>query len=290
MSVASLRGRDLRRGRARDGGAGAAVGRSNSLQALLPVPRPSAVVSDRQDPQRLGGLRVDHMVGKAPDRDAPHGQVAGYSWYRGAGSREVDDALDSGINLIEELDSEACLLVIVPATSLTVFGVGLVLEADGRVHGLRRAASARARTSAQGTPCPSPVITRRARLSISAAHAASTSAGFSAASPSRLARSSAATLARSSTGRVNASRRRPCALEVIQAFYAPLGRPTSRPAAPAWTSIRQGVARPAAPRRARPRPAPKGRPPGTRTGSTAALDDARGDRPCPGPAGYLVSP
>jgi hypothetical protein len=57
----------------------------------------------------------------------------------------------------------------------------------------------RLRTSSQGSPADSSDSTRRARRSISAAQAASTSAGFSTDS-SRLASSSRATSARSSGG------------------------------------------------------------------------------------------
>jgi hypothetical protein len=81
------------------------------------------------------------------------------------------------------------------------------------------------RTSSQGTPADSPAITRRARRSISPAHAASTSARFSVSASSRLARSSAATSARSAIGNVRASRRSSFAREVMWPFYTRATQP-----------------------------------------------------------------
>ena len=120
------------------------------------------------------------------------------------------------IHGIEELEAEAIL------------SVRLVFKLNAGIHRVRSSASARRRTSSQGTPADSPAITRRARRSISAAHAASTSAGFSVSASSRLARSSAATSARSATGKAKASRRTSCAREFMKPFYTLARQPTSR--------------------------------------------------------------
>ncbi len=72
-------------------------------------------------------------------------------------------------------------------------------------------------TSCHGSPADSPVRTRRARRSISAAHAFSTAVGSSSGSSSRLASSSAATSARSLCGSLRASSKR--ASRVIDRFY-----------------------------------------------------------------------
>ena len=98
---------------------------------------------------------------------------------------------------------------------------------EHRCHRSLRRFRIRARTSGHASPADSPFITRLARASISAAHAASTSAGSSAAASSKLARSSAATLARSSTGRVSASRSSAWARPVMGRFYTRERSPTS---------------------------------------------------------------
>ncbi len=124
-----------------------------------------------------------------------------------------------GVNGVEELQSEVLSAIFVPSTGQAIFGVRLVLKANVGIHRRRSSASARRRTSSQGTPMDSPAMTRRARRSISAAQAASTSAACSASASSRLARSSAATSARSSRGNARASRRSCCARDGVQPFY-----------------------------------------------------------------------
>ena len=95
--------------------------------------------------------------------------------------------------------------------------VSRVLETNRRTHRFRNSASARRRTSSQGMPDDSPASTRRARRSISAAHAVSRSAR-SVRGSSKLASSSAATSARSSTDHPRASRRNSCAREGMRSF------------------------------------------------------------------------
>ena len=183
-----------------------------------PVAGLPAVVGDGDNPQFVGWFDVDHVIRKPVDGETPNGQVFGRARYARAKARKFDDPADGGVHFIEELQAEPGLSDVVPSARLAVLGVGFVLKPDDRRHGLRSAASARARTSSQGIPWDSPAITRRARRSISAAHAASTSAGSSSWSASRLASNSAATLARSSIGRASAWRRRSCAREVIPAL------------------------------------------------------------------------
>ena len=132
------------------------------------------------------------------------------------------------IHGIEELEAEVLSAGFVPSTGEAILSVRLVFKLNAGIHRVRSSASARRRTSSQGTPADSPAITRRARRSISAAHAASTSAGFSVSASSRLARSSAATSARSATGKAKASRRTSCAREFMKPFYTLARQPTSR--------------------------------------------------------------
>ena len=91
--------------------------------------------------------------------------------------RHRHDVVNGGVNGIEELDAQVFPALFVPSTGEAILGIRFVLESNGRIHFRRRSASARRRTSSQGIPAVSAVITRRARRSISAAQAASTSAG-----------------------------------------------------------------------------------------------------------------
>lgn len=148
-----------------------------------------------------------------------------YPRHERARLRHRHNSIDGCVNGIEELDAQALPALFVPSAGEPVLGVGFVLKTNARIHRRRNSDSARRRTSTQGIPAVSPAITRRARRSISAAHAASTSAGSSAAASSRLARSSAARSARSLTGRAIASRRSSCARGDMKPFYTSTRQP-----------------------------------------------------------------
>lgn len=164
-------------------------------------------------------LQVHDVIGEARHRAASNSQVS-WQWSdQAAGTRHRHDLINGCVNGIEELDAQVLSSRLVPSTGDAVFGVRLVVKPNARIHRWRSSASARRRTSSQGTPPDSSARARRARRSISAAQAASTSAGRSAAASSRLANNSAATSARSSRGRAKASRRRSCARDVIRPFY-----------------------------------------------------------------------
>ena len=109
--------------------------------------------------------------------------------YPRACARQVDDLANGRIDGVEEFNSQAGSTAFIPTSGIAVLGVSLVLEANVECHRLRNSATARLRTSSHGMPSDSPAITRQARLSISAAQAASTSALFSAPASSRLAKS-----------------------------------------------------------------------------------------------------
>lgn len=137
------------------------------------------------------------------------------------GAGHLRNLIDRGIDGIKELNAQVVAVLLIPAAGTPILGVRFILEPNARIHCRRSSASARRRTSSHGTPAVSPVITRRARRSISSAQAASTSAGSAAAASSRLARSCAATSARSFTGNAKASRRSSCARGDIKPFYTP---------------------------------------------------------------------
>ncbi len=172
-------------------------------------------MGDGENSQYGRGFQVAHAVREAFYREAAHRQLGWHPQHPLPDAREAQDLANRGIDCVEELQSKTGPPPFVPAASRTVLGIGLILEPNLQVHGLRSSASARRRTSSQGMPADSPDITRRARRSISAAHAASTSAMSSLPTSSKLASNSAATSARWSIGNDNASRRTSCARDVM---------------------------------------------------------------------------
>lgn len=182
-------------------------------------------------------FQVDDVVGKTLHRNSSDGQVSGHSGDWRAGTRKGDGLADSGVHRIEELKAESRSTPFIPPTGVAVFRVSLILESNAGVHRFCNSASARRRTSSHGVPDDSPAITRRARFSISSAHAASTSAMSSVGASSRLARSSAATSARWLIGRVSASRSSSCARSGMAPFYIRARQPNIalEPSAPTRT-------------------------------------------------------
>lgn len=188
------------------------------FQTALPIARFATVVRDSKDSDLWRGFEVEDVIGEALHCKPAHRQFCWKAWHPFPSSRQIGDLADCGIDGVEELQAKADPAVLVPTAGIAVLSIGLVFESNEGVHRLRNSASARRRTSSQAIPGDSPAITRRARRSISAAHAASTSATSSVPESSKLANSSAATSARSSTGSDNASRRSSCALEVMWPF------------------------------------------------------------------------
>ena len=172
---------------------------------------------DRKNADRRCGFQVNDVVGKALDGRASDEQIRWESPHRRSSLWQLHDVIDRRVDGVEKLEAESRSPVLIPSSSRTVLSFGFVFESNAWVHDLRRSASARRLTSSQGMPDESPASTRRARLSISEAQAASTSAS-SVSVPSRLASNSAATSARSSMGNAKASRRSACARSVIRSF------------------------------------------------------------------------
>lgn len=195
-------------------------------QALLPVPRLPPIVRYGENSDVGRRFEVDHVVRKPRHGTTADCQIRWHSRNQGARSWHGQDLIDGGVNSVEELDAQVLPPLLVPAAGKAVFRIGLVLESNAWIHRRRSSASARRRTSSHGIPVVSPASTRRARRSISAAHAASTSAGCSACASSRLAKSWAATSARSFKGNASASRKSSCARDDMPPFYTPKRQPT----------------------------------------------------------------
>ena len=179
-------------------------------------------------------FEVDDVIGKPRHGAASDWQVWWQSPEQGAGARDRHELIDGRVNGVQKLDTEVYATSFIPSSCSAVFSVRLVVKANAGIHRCRSSASARRRTSSQGTPPDSSANARRARRSISVAQAASTSPGCSTAASSRLARSSAATSARSSRGNASASRSTSCARDGMRPFY---GSPP--PIAPDWVATRR---------------------------------------------------
>ena len=193
--------------------------RCSRLQPAFPVTRLATIVGDSEHSDRGFGLEVDvdDMVREALHRCAPHTQLGGHARHEHTCTWEANDMGQGGVYRVEELGAQSGSLVVVPAGGSAVFLFCLVFKPDGAAHRRRNSSSARRLTSSQGVPADWPERIRRARRSISAAQAVSTSC-MSLSASSRLASNSAATSARSSAGSVRASRRSCCVREVIAAF------------------------------------------------------------------------
>ena len=183
-----------------------------ALHSSFPIVRSTAVVRDSEDADGVLRFEIDHVVRETLYRSASYRKVWGHARHARAGSGKADDLAECRVDCIEEFCTESTPVLFIPSSGGAVLGVGLVLETNRRTHRFRNSASARRRTSSQGMPDDSPASTRRARLSISAAHAVSRSAR-SVRGSSKLESSSAATSARSSTDHPRASRRNSCARE-----------------------------------------------------------------------------
>ena len=208
--------------------------RNELFQAAFPVPGLAPIVRDRENANARRRLEVDDVVRKTRYGAASNRHVRRQSRNPRASLRHRHDLINGGVNRVKELKSEVLSTIFVPSACQAIFGVRLVLKSNVGIHRRRSSASARRRTSSQGMPADSPAMTRRARRSISAAQAASTSAGCSALASSRLAKSSAATSARSSRGSARASCRSRCARDDMGPFYTRDRQPNMR-----WSRRRQ---------------------------------------------------
>ena len=182
-------------------------------------------MSDGENSNGVRLVEVDDVIWETCHGAPSDGQVLRNSGHGLTCGWEPHDLIDGGVNGIEELHAQTESTTLVPACGFAVLIAGFVFKPNAGIHRFRNSASAPARTWSQGMPGDSPLRARRARSSISAAQAASTSAGLSWATSSRLAKSSAATPARSSTGRPSASRRSSCARDVMGPFYTPRWQP-----------------------------------------------------------------
>ena len=200
------------------------------FQPVFPIAWFSAVVRDGKNADVGRHLEIDDVIRKASYGAASNWQVCRQTSDRRAGMWHPPDLINGRVNGVQELDAQVLSPTLVPSAREAVLGVRLVVKANARIHRRRSSASARRRTSSHGTPADSSARARRARRSISVAHAASTSAGRSAAASSRLAKSSAATSARSFRGNDKASRSKSCARDGMPPFYT--GQAAQHPVEP----------------------------------------------------------
>ena len=178
------------------------------------------VVRDCDHSEKLRRLEVDEVIRKAVDRGAANIQLFGNARNWRPRSWNLAAPVDGVVDLGEEPMAKTGGPGLIPAGRLFGLSACRILEAERLGQGFFSWSSRRSRTSCQETPTASPDRTRRARRSISAAHAVSTSACGSLAS-SRLAKSSAATSARSSGGSYMASRKMLWACAVMGETVAP---------------------------------------------------------------------
>lgn len=174
---------------------------------------------DRQNSDRALPIQVGNVVRKPGERISPRRNVTRQSANRMTNLWPLTDSRERTIKGFDKLDAKAGTARLVPQCCRFELGRRLGFRQEHRRHRWFRRFRILARTSGHASPADSPLITRRARASISAAHSASTSAGSSAAASSKLASNSAATSARSSAGRVSASRSSAWARPVMGRFY-----------------------------------------------------------------------
>ncbi len=172
-------------------------------------------MGDCEDPDGIREFKIHNVVGKPIDWDAADGEIL---WDIGNGCASLGptgNVIERAIHGSQKRDAESVALALIPKASVFEFGGGLKLRAKREAHRCARRRATRWRTSAQGSPSEFPASTRRARVSISRAHAAWALAASAGAASSRLTSSSAITSARSSCGKVSASRRTCCARVVM---------------------------------------------------------------------------
>lgn len=170
-----------------------------------------------ENTNRLRGLKVDNVIRKPGNGRSANRQVRRKSRDQPTRGGPQVDKLQCFVHGCEQLAAKSGAPVAVPLGRFIEFVYCFGFDAKRLLHRFFSPASVRWRTSSQGSPADSPLKTRRARLSISAAQAASSSAGSSG-GPSKLASSSATRWARSFGGKVKASRNKSCTRDVMRSF------------------------------------------------------------------------
>ena len=141
-----------------------------------PETRFAAGVGKGQDSNDALPLEVDHVIGEAADWPASRRHIIRNIQDTVADRRPTSDPIKGSVDSLDELDSKPGALLLVPESSVFEFGRGFRFWPEPPIHQSASRRRTRARTSSHGSPADSPDITRRARLSISRAQAASTSA------------------------------------------------------------------------------------------------------------------
>ena len=100
-------------------------------------------------------------------RKPPSWDIVWHTWHDAANLGPPRDLLKRGINSLNELDTEADSSTVVPNGGIFEFGRGFGFGSESPAHLSVNRWRTRARMSSQGSPADSPLITRRARRSIS---------------------------------------------------------------------------------------------------------------------------
>ncbi len=174
---------------------------------------------EREQPNHALPVEIYDVI-----RKSIHRVPAGWDIIRHARDDLADlwptgNAIQRGIDGFNKLETKSIPLAVVLNSSVFEFGRSFGFRTERSIHRSVSRRTTRARTSSHGSPADSPLMTRRARRSISRAHAASTCAGSWASVSSRLASNSAAMSARSGVGRLRASRKSSCARDVTGPLY-----------------------------------------------------------------------
>jgi hypothetical protein len=71
-----------------------------------------------EDSQRLGGLKIDDVIGETPDGESTHGQVGRNARNRGTEPRKLKNPANGRVDLVEELQAKPIAPPLVPHTGL----------------------------------------------------------------------------------------------------------------------------------------------------------------------------
>ena len=91
-------------------------------------------MGDGENPEMSRGLEVHDVVRKPRDGSASNRQLWRHSRHQGVGPWHRHDAINRGINGVEEFKPEVRAPIFVPSTRKAVFGVRFVFKANVGVH------------------------------------------------------------------------------------------------------------------------------------------------------------
>src|SRR3990172_8259181 len=142
----------------------------------MPIRGFAAVMGERENPDGVRPFQIRDVVRRPRGGLLGSRYVSRHTGHTWCGMRPAGNAIERGIDGFEEFGTEPGSPAVVPDGRCLKFSGGFRLDSEGAGHRSANRRATRARTSSHGSPSDSPVVTRRARLSISRAHAASTAA------------------------------------------------------------------------------------------------------------------